>query len=149
MIEGNAGVLKYQDTSTGSIIAEHRTKLGACSTMAQNYHTGVISLGHSNGTVTMWTPNMATPQVTLLAHNGPLTAISHDPSSIGLHFATTGLDGKMKVWDARMWATINEWQLRKPGSSLCYSQKGLLAANWGNHVTVRLPCTFNRVLPDG
>lgn len=133
---GNAGYLKYQDTSTGSVVAEHRSKLGSCSTMAQNHHTAVISLGHANGTVTMWTPNISSAQIKLLAHNGPVSAIASDPSSMGNYFATAGLDGTMKVWDSRKWTVVNEWQLRRPASSLAYSQKGLLACGWGNHATV-------------
>lgn len=134
--QGNAGYLKYQDTSTGSLIAEHRTRLGPCQTMAQNHHSGVISLGHSNGTVTMWTPNISTAQIQLLAHKGPVCAIAHDPSTMGSYFATAGLDGTMKVWDSRTWGVVNEWHLPRPASSLSYSQKGLLAAGWGNHATV-------------
>ena len=133
---GNPGFLKYQDTSTGSVVAEHRTRLGACATMAQNLHSGVISLGHANGTVTMWTPNISTAQVKLLAHQGPVAAIAHDPMSMGTYFATAGLDGSMKVWDARKWGVVNEWSLRRPANALDYSQKGLLACGWGNHATV-------------
>lgn len=133
---GNAGYLKYQDTSTGSVVAEHRSKLGSCSTMAQNHHTAVVSLGHANGTVTMWTPNISSAQIKLLAHNGPVSAIASDPASMGNHFATAGLDGTMKVWDARKWAVVNEWRLRRPAASLGYSQKGLLACGWGNHATI-------------
>lgn len=47
--QGNAGYLKYQDTSTGQLVSEMRTKLGACSTMAVNPHNAFISLGHQNG----------------------------------------------------------------------------------------------------
>ena len=48
---GTAGVLRYQDTSTGAIVAQHRTKLGPCSVMAQNPWNAVMVLGHGNGTV--------------------------------------------------------------------------------------------------
>jgi U3 small nucleolar RNA-associated protein 7 len=106
--------------------------------MAQNPHSAVISLGHSNGTVTLWTPNVSTAQVKLLAHRGPVSAIAHDPSSLGSYFATAGLDGSMKVWDMRTWGVVNEWHLPKPATSLAYSQTGILAAGWGNHVTVRM-----------
>ena len=27
---GDAGILRYQDTSTGAIVAQHRTRLGRC-----------------------------------------------------------------------------------------------------------------------
>jgi U3 small nucleolar RNA-associated protein 7 len=60
---GNAGFLKYQDVSTGALVAEHRTKLGACSVLRHNPWNGVSCLGHSGGLVTMWTPNMSTPVV--------------------------------------------------------------------------------------
>lgn len=104
--------------------------------MAQNPHSAVLSLGHSNGTCTLWTPNIATAQVKLLAHNGPVSSISHDPSSLGCYFSTTGLDGSLKVWDSRMWKSVNEWRLKRPGQSTSWSQKGLLAVGWGNHTTI-------------
>lgn len=47
---GNAGYLKYQDTSTGALVAEHRTKLGACRVMRQNPWNAVVCCGHANGT---------------------------------------------------------------------------------------------------
>ena len=46
---GNPGVLVYQDVSTGQTICEHRTRLGACRAMCQNWHNAVIQLGHQNG----------------------------------------------------------------------------------------------------
>jgi U3 small nucleolar RNA-associated protein 7 len=35
-LKGNAGWLKYQDTSTGQLVAELRTKLGPCDALKQN-----------------------------------------------------------------------------------------------------------------
>lgn len=57
-----------QDTSTGQLVAQHRTRLGPCGVMAQNPWNAVLQLGHANGTVTCWTPNLSTPAVRLLAH---------------------------------------------------------------------------------
>ena len=48
---GNQGHLKWVDTTTGVIVSSHKTKLGACKTMAQNIHNAVIYLGHHNGRV--------------------------------------------------------------------------------------------------
>lgn len=48
---GNAGWLKYHDVSVGTLVAEHRTKLGACNCMAQNPQNAVVQLGHANGIV--------------------------------------------------------------------------------------------------
>jgi U3 small nucleolar RNA-associated protein 7 len=77
---GNAGYLKYQDTSTGELVAELRTKLGPCNCMRQNPTNAVIHLGHGNGTVSLWSPTMTTPSVKMLCHRGPVTSLAIDPS---------------------------------------------------------------------
>ncbi|CAE6492073.1 unnamed protein product [Rhizoctonia solani] len=100
---GNAGYLKYLDTSTGTMIAEQRTKLGACNAMTQNIHNAVIYLGHQNGTVALHTPSTPTPLVRLQAHLGPITSLSVDPSSGGRYLATAGQDSRVKIWDCRNW----------------------------------------------
>lgn len=64
--QGNPGYLKYQDTSTGQLIVEHRTKLGAVDTMAQNPHSAMIHLGHSNGASLMTITRLAVT----IAHPG-------------------------------------------------------------------------------
>lgn len=47
--QGDYGILKYQDTSTGKPVAELFTKLGKCDCMTQNPYNAVIHLGHYNG----------------------------------------------------------------------------------------------------
>lgn len=59
-------------------MAEHRTKLGACEVLAPNPYNAVSLLGHHNGTVTMWAPNMSTPLVKMLCHKGPVRAVAAD-----------------------------------------------------------------------
>ena len=49
-------------------MAQHRTRMGTCNVMRQNPWNGVMHLGHSNGVVSMWTPNMSTPVVKMLCH---------------------------------------------------------------------------------
>ena len=44
---GNAGYLKYVDISTGSLISEHRTRLGQCKVMTTNKQNGIVGLGHA------------------------------------------------------------------------------------------------------
>ena len=61
-----------KDVSVGKMVAELRTKLGPCSVMRQNPWNAVLHLGHTNGTVTLWSPNMTTPLVKQLCHVGPL-----------------------------------------------------------------------------
>ncbi|KAF8647516.1 hypothetical protein AX16_006656 [Volvariella volvacea WC 439] len=136
---GNAGYLKYQDTSTGQLITEHRTKLGSPPCMTQNPHTAVIYLGHNNGTVTLWTPNLPQPAVQVLAHMGPVVSVSVDPSSVGgRYMATAGRDGTVKIWDCRNWkGAVREWSVRGGGDTeLEWSQKGNLAVGSGGTVNI-------------
>ncbi|KAJ7621128.1 WD40-repeat-containing domain protein [Roridomyces roridus] len=134
---GNAGYLKYQDTSTGQLLTEHRTKLGASSAMAQNLHNAVINLGHQNGCVTLWTPNLPHPAVQLLAHLGPVTSISVDPSTGGRYMATAGRDSTVKVWDCRNWkGAIREWSARGGAAEVEWSARGALAVASGGSVNV-------------
>ncbi|KAL1932762.1 hypothetical protein VTP01DRAFT_8440 [Rhizomucor pusillus] len=131
---GNAGYLKYQDTSTGKLVAELRTKLGSCHAMTQNPYNAVIHLGHANGTVTLWAPSMTTPLVKMLCHRGPVQALAVDKG--GHYMATSGLDGQLKIWDIRKFGVVQEYYTPRAASSLSISQRGLLAVGWGNHVTV-------------
>ncbi|KAJ3712963.1 WD40-repeat-containing domain protein [Lentinula raphanica] len=137
---GTAGYLKYQDTSTGQLVAQHRTALGACSVLAQNPHNAVLYLGHQNGCVTLWTPNLPHPAVKVLAHLGPLSSISIDPSESGRYMATAGKDGNVKVWDCRNWkGAVREWTLRSGGkgdAEVQWSQKGILAVGSGGSVNM-------------
>ncbi|KAI5832015.1 BING4CT-domain-containing protein [Schizophyllum commune Tattone D] len=134
---GNAGYLKYQDTSTGQLVVEHRTKLGGCQTMTQNLHNAVIHLGHQNGTVTLWTPNLPHPAVQLLAHLGPVVGLSVDPNQGGRYMATAGKDGTVKVWDCRNWkGAVREWSARAGGGPVEWSAKGSLAVASGGTVNV-------------
>ena len=139
------GYLKYQDTSTGQLVVEHRTKLGACNAMTQNFHNAVIHLGHQNGCVTLWTPNLPHPAVQLLAHLGPVVSVSVDPSQGGRYMATAGRDGTVKVWDCRNWkGAVRDWTVRGTGTvELDWSARGYLAvANSGN-VNVSDPAPYS------
>ncbi|KNC75685.1 hypothetical protein SARC_11796 [Sphaeroforma arctica JP610] len=131
---GKAGYLKYQDTSTGKLISEHRTKLGACNVLTQNSYNAVVLTGHHNGTVEMWTPNMSTPVVKMLCHKGPVSAVAVD--RLGRYVTTAGLDGQMKVWDVRTYKHIHSYFTHTPANSLHISQSGLLGVGFGSHVQV-------------
>ncbi|KIY50221.1 BING4CT-domain-containing protein [Fistulina hepatica ATCC 64428] len=140
---GNAGWLKYQDTSTGQLLVEHRTKMGACTTMTQNIHNAVIHLGHQNGRVTLWTPNLPHPAVQVLAHLGPVVGLSVDPQQGGRYMATSGRDGTVKIWDCRNWkGAVREWTTRAGGGDLQWSAKGFLAVISGSTVNVYAPPTI-------
>lgn len=137
------GFLKYQDVSTGLVVAQHRSKLGPCNTMCQNPWNAVIHLGHQNGTVTLWTPNSPTPHVRLLAHLGEVTNIAVDGCSSGRYMATSGADGRVKVWDCRNWkGCLRQWTVKTGfsnggfGAQLDWSQKGMLAVGTSTGIQV-------------
>ena len=72
-------VCVLQDTSTGQIIAQHRTKMGPCDVLRHNPYNAVSLLGHAQGVVTMWTPNMTSPVVKMLAHRVSCLTYNHAP----------------------------------------------------------------------
>ncbi|EIE26391.1 WD40 repeat-like protein [Coccomyxa subellipsoidea C-169] len=131
---GEGGVLRYQDTSTGQIIAQHRTKMGTCDAMRQNPWNGVMQLGHANGVVSMWTPNVTTAVVKMLCHRGPVRAIATDTQ--GQHMVTAGADGQVKVWDVRKLQPMHSYFSRAPADTLDISQRGMLAVGFGRNVQV-------------
>ena len=131
---GQQGVLRYQDTSTGEIVAMHRSKLGPCDAMCQNPYNAVVMLGHAGGTVTMWSPNMTTPLVKMLCHRGPVHSLAVDLS--GRYLVTIGSDKQMKVWDVRTYKPLHAYFCSAPAKSVEISQKGLVAVSWGSRVQV-------------
>jgi len=133
-VASNTGYLKYTDTSTGSLVSEHRTKLGSSNVMAQNPHNGVIGLGHHNGTVTLWSPASPQSLVKMLCHRGPVGALCVDPG--GTYMASAGMEGAVKVWDLRMYKELHSYLTPRPATSLAVSQRGLLAVGCGSHVQV-------------
>jgi U3 small nucleolar RNA-associated protein 7 len=115
--------------------------------MTQNLHNAVIHLGHSNGTVTLWTPNMPHPAVRLLAHLGPVVGVSVDQSQGGRYMATAGQDGVVKVWDCRSWkGALREWTSRGGSAEVEWSQRGSLAVASGG--TVNVGFTFTSANPN-
>ncbi|XP_009078411.1 PREDICTED: WD repeat-containing protein 46, partial [Acanthisitta chloris] len=127
-----SGFLQYLDISVGKEVATINTRGGRLAVMAQNPTNAVIHLGHSNGTVSLWTPNVPEPVVRLLAHRGCVRALSVDHS--GRLMATSGLDRKVKIWDLRNLEILQEWQLPLGASELSFSQRGALAAASGDLV---------------
>jgi len=134
---GSAGQLTYQDNSTGSIVAQYKTNKGHCHLMRQNPHNGAILLGHHDGSVTMWTPNINEAAVTLLAHKAPVTSLAVDKT--GKYLVTTGADTSLKVFDVRTYKELDTYYSpdRKYLSGFSHvdiSQTGVVAASCGNRV---------------
>jgi len=131
---GSSGVLKYLDTSTGSIVAEFPTKLGGSTSLTQNPHNAIIHAGHQNGTVTLWSPNSTTPLVKILAHHGPVRSLAIDRE--GRYMVSSGSDMKMAVWDIRMFKPVHRYFMRQPGASIAISDTNLTAIGWGTQVSI-------------
>ena len=88
---GRSGHLKYQDTSTGQLVSTHKTKLGPCQVLRQNPANAIMHLGHSNGTVTLWSPASSQFMAKMLCHKGaPITSLAVDLS--GNYMVTGGAD---------------------------------------------------------
>ncbi|EHK47072.1 hypothetical protein TRIATDRAFT_45960 [Trichoderma atroviride IMI 206040] len=128
------GVLKYQDTSTGQVVAEIPSRLGPPCSLTHNPYNAIIHAGHQNGTVTLWSPNSAEPVVKLLAHRGPVRSVAVDRE--GRYMVSAGQDAKMAVWDIRMFKEVNTYSTYTPASSVAISDTGLTAVGWGTSMTI-------------
>jgi len=128
------GGLTWLDVSVGKIVTETWTRMGSLDVMCQNPATAVIMLGHSKGTVTMWTPSMKEPAAKMLTHKQPVRAVAVDRS--GNYMATSATDRSVKIWDLRMYKSLHEYKVGAGASHLQFSQKGLLGLSFGNKVEV-------------
>ena len=139
---GTSGHLRYLDVSTGANVADIHTRLGACDCMRINPWNALVNLGHGNGVVTMWTPNLSTPAVKMLCHKGAVAAMAIDRS--GRYMATSGRDGTLKLWDIRSYKPLHEYTTPRIATTLDISDRGLLAAVSGPHVQVYKDCLSKR-----
>lgn len=128
------GYLSYLDVSYGKEVSGIVTRQGRLDIMAANPQSAVIHLGHPNGTVTLWTPNMKEPAAKMLCHHGVMRDIAIDVT--GRFMATSGMDRRLKVFDLRMYRELSRYQYNRkqmPGL-LDFSQKGILAVSRDNVV---------------
>ena len=131
---GNAGYLKYTDTSTGQMVIELPTKKGAPTTFAHNPYNAICHVGHQDGTVSLWSPNSTSPLVKLLSHRGPVRSLAVDRQ--GRYMVSAGQDLRVSVWDIRNFKEISNYGMRRPGTSVDISDRGLTSVSWGTSVTV-------------
>jgi len=116
------------------MIAQHSTRMGESDCLTHNPWNAVSTLGHRRGYISMWTPNMSTEVVKILAHKAPVHSISIDTS--GKYMVSSGADGKIHIWDLRKYQTLFSYSTPNPATSLSISQTGLLGLAFGPHVQV-------------
>lgn len=102
--------------------------------LTQNPQNAILHMGHHNGTVTLWSPNSTTPLAKILAHRGPVRAISIDRQ--GRYMVSAGQDLKMCVWDIRTFKEVSSYTTRQPASSIEISDRDLTAVGWGTQITI-------------
>ncbi|XP_060093633.1 WD repeat-containing protein 46 [Heteronotia binoei] len=120
------GFLQYLDISVGKEVATICTKGGRLGVMSQNPSNAIVHLGHSNGTVTLWSPSIKEPLVRMLCHRGAVRALAVDGS--GTYMATSGLDRKLHIYDLRAYRRLHSLLLPTGAGHLDFSQRGLLGA---------------------
>lgn len=129
------GFLTYLDVSVGKIVTALNARAGRLSVMAQNPYNAVIHLGHSNGTVSLWSPAMKEPLAKILCHRGGVRAVAVD--STGTYMATSGLDHQLKIFDLRRtFQPLSSRTLPQGAGHLAFSQRGLLVAGMGDVVNI-------------
>lgn len=129
------GFLTYLDVSVGKIVTALNARAGRLSVMAQNPYNAVIHLGHSNGTVSLWSPAMKEPLAKILCHRGGVRAVAVD--STGTYMATSGLDHQLKIFDLRgTFQPLSSRTLPQGAGHLAFSQRGLLVAGMGDVVNI-------------
>ncbi|XP_053704800.1 WD repeat-containing protein 46 isoform X3 [Synchiropus splendidus] len=128
------GFLQYLDVSVGKEVEAICTKAGRLDVMCQNPYNAIIHLGHSNGTVTLWSPNQREALVKMLCHRGGVRSVAVDKA--GLYMVTSGMDKKLKVYDVRTFKPLTSYFIPAGASCLSLSQRGLLSAAAGDVVQV-------------
>lgn len=133
---GEFGELRYQDISTGQVSALHKTGRGPCHVMRHNPYNGVVHLGHNDGVVSLWTPNVSTPVMEIFAQKGGVIALDICRNSL----VTAGNDNSWKVWDIRKCSEyVHLYNYKSFGSSVrsvSISGTGLVALGFGSHIQV-------------
>merc|ERR1719447_1394414 len=75
---------------------------------------------------------MGKAAVKMLCHKGPVRAIAVDRS--GKYMATSGADGKVKIWDSRKFKPMYSYFSHKPTTSISISTTNIMACGFGQHV---------------
>ncbi|CAB9516547.1 U3 small nucleolar RNA-associated protein 7 [Seminavis robusta] len=144
-------LLRYIDITTGQLVSKHRTRgdpsgsreglrAGNPVVLRQNPSNAVLHCGHTNGTVTLWSPASQKYLVKFLCHKGAaITSLAVDMG--GNVMVTGGADRQVKVWDLRnTYRHVHSYfTVAGPPTSLDISQQGMLGIGHAGHATIWAP----------
>jgi len=116
--------------------------------MTQNKSNAIITCGHLNGTVTMWSPANSEYLAKILCHKGAaVQSLAIDKT--GHYMVTGGADSQIKIWDVRMYKETHAYYCRGgTPSSLDISQKGVLGIGHGCRTTFWSPDAIRHKVKD-
>ncbi|KJP87861.1 hypothetical protein AK88_02465 [Plasmodium fragile] len=126
---GEFGELVYQDISVGSIITRKKTKRGPCKIMKQNKQDATIYLGHTNGHVTVWTPNIDKPVCDIYCHATPISTLTVHKN----YLITSSVDCTYKLWDMRKLEFIESKRSHNVINEMEVSDTGVVAIAMNSH----------------
>lgn len=135
-LDGKRGMLRYHDISIGQTVAEHKMQNNSGFVLRQNPTNAVIGVGHANGQVSMWTPNLSKPAIKIQCHPSSISGIAFDYQ--GRYMCTSGMDCRVRIWDLRKFGMLHEFFTvgSSAPESIDISQRGLLGVSCGNIVQV-------------
>lgn len=125
---GEFGELVYQDISLGTVVTRKKTKRGPCNIMRQNKKNGIIYLGHKNGHVSLWTPNIDKPVCDIFCSYTPI-------SSIGVYdnYLITSSTDTNKIWDIRNQKYIKSFKTPNIINNIEISDTSVVAFSMNTH----------------
>lgn len=127
--------MKYLDTSMGTVIADLFIKDKNIMSMKAGPTTGVMYLGGSTGTVSLWAPSQNDFLMKVNCHSAGVTNIEIDRT--GSKLITTGLDNKLNIHDMRnTYKPLKTVKTKTNIHKTALSQMNMLAISHGNKVTV-------------
>ncbi|SBT31969.1 U3 small nucleolar RNA-associated protein 7, putative (UTP7) [Plasmodium ovale wallikeri] len=126
---GEFGELVYQDISIGKIITRKKTKRGSCFIMKHNKNNGLIYLGHKNGHVTLWSPNVDSSVCDIFCHYTPISAIGVQDN----YLVTASVDCTYKLWDLRKLEYIKSYRAHNIINNIEVSDTSLVAFTMNSH----------------
>lgn len=126
--------LRYQDTSTGQIIANIFTKENNLC-MTQNKKDALIYLGNDKGLVSLWSPNSKEYLCKIFCAKGTINSIEVEKN--GLYFITSSTDKSLNIFDIRnSYKPINSIKTNFSIKNMNLSDNQCLGLNFGKNILI-------------